>query len=123
MLNIYQSSKLYNLIALGKAGRMDVTSEVSSVFDFGCSPGLTFLLPFLLFVQVTIFIVQLEFKVPKSFQLYNAYTLLQLGFAQLGSVEWQVFACGFLFGALGIGNLSTTLSTYKQKYSRQQKQA
>jgi len=103
MQNIYQSSKLYNLIAMGKAGRMDVTSEVGSsiFFDFGCSPGITFLLPFLLFVQ--------------SFQIYNSYTLLHMAFSQI--VDWQVIACGLIFGALGIGNLGTTLHTYYVKYT------
>jgi len=109
MQNFYQSSKLYNLIAMGKASNMDVTSEVGSsiFFDFGCSPGITFLLPFLLFVQ--------------SFQIYNSYTLLLMAFSQ--SVEWQVFACGIIFGALGVGNLSTTLYTYYQKYKTKEKRS
>jgi hypothetical protein len=52
--NRYQSSKLYKLIAMGKADRMDVTSELGSniLSALGCSPGLTLLLPFLLVVQV-----------------------------------------------------------------------
>ncbi len=104
MQNIYQSSKLYSLIAMGKASRMDVTSEVGVFWHIGCSPGLTFLLPFLLFVQ--------------SFQLYNSYTLLEM--ALTSSVEWQVWALGVFFLAVGLGNLSTTLWTYRQKWKTKQ---
>jgi len=95
----YQSVKLYKLIAMEKADTMDVAGELSgSWLDFTSS--VTFLLPFLLFVQF--------------FQLYNGYTLLRLAATNL--VEWQVIACGLLFLALGIGNLSTTIYTYKQKF-------
>jgi len=88
---------------MGKADKMDVTGEMSShvEVDNSCSNSMTFLLPFLLFAH--------------CFQLYNAYALIaQYALFQL--VEWQVIACGVLFFALGVGNLSTTLFTYFHKY-------
>lgn len=95
----YQTAKLYKLIALGKVGTMDVPGEAGSSMWIDLAPSVTFLLPFLLFVQ--------------GFQIYNSYTLLRLAFERV--VEWQVFACGVLFLALGLGNLGTTLYTYRQK--------
>lgn len=50
----YQTAKLYKMIAMGKASRMDVTVDTSSeITESSCSPGLYFLLPFLLFMQVS----------------------------------------------------------------------
>ena len=105
----YQRSKLYKLIAIGKATRMDVTGELGSNINHlddssHCSPGLSLLFPFLLFVQL--------------FQLYNSYTLLYLAYLHPFAVEWQVIACGVIFGLLGVGNLSTTIYTYNQKYKQ-----
>lgn len=93
--NKYQSSKLYKLIAMGKADRMDVTSELgSNIFSaLGCSPGLTLLLPFLLLVQ--------------SFQIYNSFTLFNVAISNENNVEWQVLVCASLFFTLGLGKNNT----------------
>jgi len=107
--NKYQTSKLYKMIAMGKADTMDVTGEGLLTLEktsswLSLSPSINVLLPFLLFVQ--------------AFQIYNGITCLHLGYSHFEDVEWEVFACGILFLALGIGNLIATLDTYMQKYKQ-----
>jgi len=108
--NKYQSDKLYKLIAMEKADKMqivpgDTPLELGSLLlPFpSLTSSVSFLLPFLLSAQ--------------CFQIYNSVTLLKLAFSgTFEAVEWQVYACGILFFSLGVGNLSTTLFTVGQKY-------
>jgi len=98
---------------MGKADKMQVVPgdaplELGSVlFPFTFTSSVSFLLPFLLLAQ--------------CFQLYNGYTLLQMGFTSRNPVEWQVYSCGVLFCALGIGNMSTTLFTVGRKIKIKEK--
>lgn len=54
LINKYQQRQLYKLVAMGKATLMDVPGEAEGwIKDTAWSPSAVFLLPFLLFVQVS----------------------------------------------------------------------
>lgn len=101
--NRYQQARLYKLVAMGKATRMDVTGgEHSGMWLEQWTPTLMFLLPFLLTLQ--------------CFQLYHGYTLLRHAvFQGIFNREWQVPVLGVTFLVLGCGNIIVTLRTYHQK--------
>jgi hypothetical protein len=97
----YQQGRLYKLVAMGKATRMDVTGGEHSGFGLEqFTPSLLFLFPFLLSLQ--------------CFQLYHGYTLL-LRVVQYGVSEWQLPVLGLVFLTVGVGNIVMTLRTYHQK--------
>jgi hypothetical protein len=101
----YQSGRLYRLVAMGKASRLDVTGESNTEWvGAGWTPSAALLLPFLLVAQ--------------CFQLFSAYTLFSVvapRFAAGQPVTWHSVAVGFLFLALGCGNLFSTLRVYARK--------
>jgi hypothetical protein len=97
----YQTAKLYKLVSLGKASRMDVTGDFDAGVESSCNPGLYFLLPFLLFMQ--------------GWQFYNGYTLIKLFLESDFKLEWQVLITGVLFLSVSLGNFGTTVTTYYEK--------
>eukprot|EP01111_Echinosteliopsis_oligospora_P009867 TRINITY_DN2973_c0_g1_i2.p1 TRINITY_DN2973_c0_g1~~TRINITY_DN2973_c0_g1_i2.p1 ORF type:complete len:203 (+),score=38.58 TRINITY_DN2973_c0_g1_i2:656-1264(+) len=100
LINRYQQGQLYKLVAMGKANMMDVPGESEGwINDPGWTPSAAVLFPFLVSVQST--------------QLYIAYRMMRIW---IGHPEWQVFALGLIFFALGTGNLITTLRTYLHKW-------
>jgi len=107
--NFYQSSKLYKMVAMGKADRMHVyTGEDSSALV--ADSNNTFLLalfPCLIGLQ--------------SLQLYTGFNLIRTGI-RMHYTEFQIYLIGVLFLALGCGNMFTTLTTYKEKIWPPQKQ-
>eukprot|EP01094_Clydonella_sp_ATCC50884_P019123 TRINITY_DN366_c6_g1_i1.p1 TRINITY_DN366_c6_g1~~TRINITY_DN366_c6_g1_i1.p1 ORF type:complete len:336 (+),score=105.43 TRINITY_DN366_c6_g1_i1:156-1163(+) len=99
MMHRYQLGRLYAKVATGEARSMDVTGELMNPRYV---PSLSVLLPFLI-----------------TAQLLQVYT---------GSLCWSYFLSGaefhtLLVGAfaitLGVGNLSTTILTYYQKWEGQ----
>ncbi|KAF2071748.1 hypothetical protein CYY_006933 [Polysphondylium violaceum] len=108
LTNRYQQGRLYKLVAMGKANIIDVTGESEGWNDDpGWTPSALFLLPFLLFVQF--------------FQLYNSFSFFAYAYTNEFKVEWQVLACGLIFLLLGVGNLTTTMTTYYQKWTSNKK--
>jgi hypothetical protein len=101
----YQSGRLYRLVAMGKASRLDVTGESNTEWvGAGWTPSAAVLLPFLLVAQ--------------CFQLFSAYTLFSTiapRYAANLPVTWHSVAVGLLFLALGCGNLFSTLRVYARK--------
>lgn len=101
----YQSSKLYQQIAMGKARSMDV-ENTDTVADI--SLGLLF--PFLLLLQL--------------FQIYLGidcflYVVKNSNFRfEWVLKEWEISAAAVAFFVLGSGNLFETWRTYYEKYKR-----
>lgn len=101
----YQSSKLYQQIAMGKARSMDVENTDSS---FDCSLGMLF--PLLLLHQL--------------FQIYLGLNCLVYVYDHAAfQLEWvfeeyEISAVGLLFLILGIGNLMETWRTYYEKFKK-----
>ncbi|KAL6072950.1 Transmembrane protein 120 [Balamuthia mandrillaris] len=102
LLNWYQMGRLYQLVAMGKAGTMDVAGGEGWV-DWAPTRGI--LLPFLLFMQ--------------GFQLYNGWTLARSP-SFLNIQQWQVTALAVLFACVGLGNFFTTVYTYIRPPSHNQ---
>jgi len=97
----YQRGRLYSLVALGKANLLDVEGgEHAGGWVEHWSPTLMFLLPFLIFLQVS--------------QLYTGYCLLE-NFWSGQTNEWQIPILGIIVLLLGTCNLVVTLYTYHQK--------
>jgi len=94
----YQSGCLRRLQALGQGHSMDITVEGFGSWMF---KGLTFLLPFLTLGYI--------------FQLYNAYTLIQIWFNFDCTGQWQVFALSILFFLIASGNIFTTMQVLWRK--------
>lgn len=58
LINRYQRGQLYKLVAMGKANMMDVAGEAEGwINDLGWTPSAMFLLPFLLIVQVSAYLI------------------------------------------------------------------
>lgn len=101
----YQMGRLYTLRALSRVSPMQMTTDSASVHIFNT---LGFLLPFLLLGH--------------TMQFYTSYRFLKLSMA-LGWVEWQLTAIGLLFGAIGTGNITTTIYTLYLKWRNRRKPA
>jgi hypothetical protein len=98
LMNRYQSAQLYRHIALGRADRMDVVGDG----QLSWAPSAWVLLPFLLIFQLS--------------QLVLAYLLWVL-MNKVG-FDWHLVLLGAVFVMLGVGNITTTLLTYVEKFKR-----
>ena len=104
LINRYQIGRLYRLVALGKASRLDVTGESQPhwMSEPGWTPSALFLFPFLVVTQLL--------------QLTVA-ALLGSDLRACARPQWHgVLACA-LFALLGTGNLLSTLDSYRRKLS------
>jgi len=99
LMHRYQQSRLYEMIATGKAKRIDVTGELLTPQFV---PSLVVLLPFILSMQ--------------GLQFYIGIRCL-LVWKSWDFVDWQLCVCGTLLLVLAVGNIWTTLYTYWQKYA------
>jgi hypothetical protein len=101
----YQSGRLYRLVAMGKASRLDVTGESNTEWvGAGWTPSAAVLLPFLLVAQ--------------CFQLFASYSLFSILAERHRAAEpilWHSVAVAVIFLTLGCGNLFSTLRVYVQK--------
>lgn len=93
----YQSGCIYRLRCLGLGHTMDITVEG---FMSWMWKGLAFMLPFLFLGYF--------------FQLYNAYTLIELARAS-NFKEWQLLALAIIHSFLAVGNILTSLNVIRQK--------
>jgi len=101
--NRYQKGRLYNLVALGKAGHMDVTGGEhtgSWLVDLRqWTPTFLIILPFLLILQIS--------------QIILGVQLIRFVVFEHGSFHAGLL--GFIFTILGCGNLFTTIKIYFEK--------
>jgi len=103
--NRYQQGRLYNLVALGKAGHMDVTggehtgSWLVDLRDW--TPTFLIIFPFLLILQFSQILLGIE--------LLRYSIILRIG------PSFHVGSLGFIFFILGFGNLFTTIRIYFEK--------
>lgn len=98
LMNRYQIGRLYNLVARGKATRMDVTAEIMDQ-RFAVSMGV--LLPFLIGMN--------------CYQLYIGYAMLSHTHMMYPHTEWQAATLGALFLVFAGGNIWTTLGSSIKK--------
>ena len=98
-MNRYQIGRLYNLVARGKATKMDVTAEIIDRRYFVTMPVL---IPFLAAIQVFIF--------------YNGYAMISYYITHYESCEWQVLPVGILFWILSLGNIYTNTTNITKRF-------
>mmetsp|Transcript_10228 Transcript_10228/g.14973 ORF Transcript_10228/g.14973 Transcript_10228/m.14973 type:complete len:317 (+) Transcript_10228:52-1002(+) len=102
----YQTQRLYVMMSLGKANKMDVVS--TDVTDFN-------LLPFLIVLSFVGHLQQALMSIRLGYILYQ----------NTWSAEWQTYVVGILFTAVATGNIITTSAIVRRKYwnksSRKQK--
>jgi len=98
LMHRYQQYRLYEMVAIGKAKKIDVTGELLAPQYV---PSLFVLLPFILSMQ--------------GFILYVAYGSIKI-WLNHSNAEWQIVASGTLLAVLACGNLYTTVFTYWQKF-------
>lgn len=102
LMNRYQLGRLYNLVAIGKATRMDVTTDI---FDKRFPISIKVLLPFLI--------------IGNCFQGYISYHMLEYYWTNYPNTEWQVGVIGVIFITFAVGNFWTALgSSISKAYAK-----
>ena len=128
---MYQLGRLYNLVALGKAGDMDVTGEVPTpAMGSGSSAAPTAapaaapekkkkkdVVPRRSRLFVNLDIVYPFITFGHLCQLFNAYKLAKISY-ESNFTEWQAYVGAISFAVLGICNLTATTKVYFGKKKR-----